>query len=97
MKPDVVNVLLEYVLKKTDQRLSKAYVEKIAGVWIRLQLDTYEKALQYIEKEEQKTGGYVSKNKKLPDWVIEDEKPSAKEEVFDEEEYRKELEEMRES
>ena len=97
MKPDVVNVLLEYVLRKTDQRLSKAYVEKIAGVWIRLQLDTYEKALQYIEKEEQKAGGYVSKNKKLPDWVIEDEKPSAKEEVFDEEEYRKELEKMRKS
>lgn len=96
MKPDVVNVLLEYVLNKTEQKLTKAYVEKIAGVWIRLQIDTYEKALQYIENEKPKKN-YIAKNKKLPDWVIEEEQTQVQEEeVFDENAYREKLKRLRE-
>ena len=48
MKPEVVNVLIEYVLEKTNQRFSKSYVEKIASVWVRLNIDTSEKALSLI-------------------------------------------------
>ena len=49
MKPEVVNVLIEYVLEKTNQRFSKSYVEKIASVWVRLNIDTSEKALAHIK------------------------------------------------
>lgn len=94
MKPDVVNVLIEYVLEKTNQKLTKAYVEKIAGVWIRLQLDTYEKALQHIE-EENKPRITKSKDKQLPDWVMEDEPTSTNDEEFSEEELQKELDRLR--
>lgn len=96
MKPDVVNVLLEYVLQQTNQKLTKAYVEKIAGVWIRLQIDTYEKALQHIENDTKKSSTNKSRDKKLPDWVVEDE-PSkvVDDEDYDEEEFRRELEKLR--
>ena len=57
MKPEVVNVLIEYVLSKTNQRFTKSYVETVASAWIRLKIDTKEKALDLISEE--------SKEKKL--------------------------------
>lgn len=66
MKPEVVNVLIEYVLNKTNQRFSKAYVEKVASVWVRLRIDTSEKALEHIQKEQ--TGNTKAKAKTLPEW-----------------------------
>lgn len=96
LKPDVVNVLLEYVLLQTNQKLTKAYVEKIAGVWIRLQIDTYEKALQHIEHDKKKTTTHKSKEKKLPDWVMEDEPQQQVVKEFDEEAYREKLKRLRE-
>ena len=54
MKPEVVNVLIEYVLETTNQRFTRNYVEKVAGVWVRLGIDTKEKALAQIEEEKQK-------------------------------------------
>lgn len=71
MQPEVVNVLIEYVLEKTGQKLSKAYVERVAGTWIRLRIDTWEKAKEQIalEQEPQKTKRqYGKKEKQLPDW-----------------------------
>ena len=35
MSPAVVNVLLDYVLRKNNNRLSRAYIETIAGQWKR--------------------------------------------------------------
>lgn len=54
MQPDVVNVLIEYVLEKTNQKLTKSYVEKIAGEWVRLQIDTSQKAFEHIANDKQK-------------------------------------------
>ncbi|MFQ7536639.1 MAG: DnaD domain protein [Clostridium sp.] len=34
MKPEVVNVLIEYVLKMKNQQFPKAYVEKVASTWV---------------------------------------------------------------
>lgn len=55
MKKEVVNVLIEYILKKTNYRLDKNYVEKIAGTWLRNEIDSKEKALQFIQTESQQT------------------------------------------
>lgn len=67
--PEVVNVLIEYVLDKTNQRFTKSYVQKVASVWVRLQIDSADKALTHIA-EEQKTYAKASNNtiKALPDW-----------------------------
>ncbi len=76
LQADVVNVLLEYVLEKTNQRLTKAYVEKVAGMWIRLQIDSHEKALQLIEDEKNKPKSVSSKKViELPEWFQHEEKP----------------------
>ncbi len=50
MPKEVVNVLVEHVLNNLNQSLSKSYVERIAGSWVRLNIDTYEKALAHVNK-----------------------------------------------
>lgn len=87
LNQDVINVLLEYVLKQQQQKLSRAYVEKIASSWVRLNLDTHEKALTHIKNQEQKDKGQkrVNRDMKLPKWYLEqqgtnEEKKETKEE-----------------
>jgi replication initiation and membrane attachment protein len=48
----VINVLLEYVLLKYDYKLPKQLVEKIAGHWKRLKIETVPQALQQARKED---------------------------------------------
>jgi replication initiation and membrane attachment protein len=50
----VVNVLLDYVLLKCDRKLPKAYVEKIASHWKRLNIQTSEQARKQALKEYKK-------------------------------------------
>ncbi|MDO4479981.1 MAG: DnaD domain protein [Erysipelotrichaceae bacterium] len=57
---EVVNVLIEYCLEKTNQSLTRNYVEKVASSWSRLHIDTKEKALSQIQKK--------PVNKKVPEW-----------------------------
>lgn len=54
MNPGVVNVLIAYVLKINNQKLSKNYVETIAGQWKRLNVETVEEAMRVSEKEHKK-------------------------------------------
>lgn len=49
LNPEVVNVLIENVLLTNDQRLSKAYVEKVAATWARMGIKTIEEAKNAIE------------------------------------------------
>ncbi|HSI67144.1 MAG TPA: DnaD domain protein, partial [Planococcus sp. (in: firmicutes)] len=46
MEPQVVNVLLQYVLLRTDMKLTKAYVEKIASHWLRKNVNTAKEAME---------------------------------------------------
>lgn len=50
MDPGVVNVLLEYVLKISDNRLVRSFVESVAASWVRSHVDTVEKALAEAQK-----------------------------------------------
>lgn len=77
MKPGVVNVLIAYVLKINNQKLSRNYVETIAGQWMRLHIETVEEAMRISEKEHKKIKKLVDKPKssvavkkveKLPEW-----------------------------
>ena len=54
LKPAVVNVLIDYVLKKNDNKLNQAFVETIAGQWKRSNVKTAEEAMELAKKENNK-------------------------------------------
>ena len=94
MKPEVVNVLIEYVLETTNQRFTRNYVEKVAGVWVRLGIDTKEKALAQIEEEKQKGKPKPNVEKKqLPAWYHDQDSVQSNQQV-DEEALEKMLKEL---
>ncbi|MBD8068931.1 replication initiation and membrane attachment family protein [Bacillus sp. PS06] len=49
--PGVVNVLIYYVMLKTDMKLSKAYIEKIASHWTRKNVKTVKEAMLLAREE----------------------------------------------
>lgn len=54
MAPGVMNVLVHYVLLKTDMKLSKAYLEKIASHWARKNVTNVRQAMNLAKAEHQK-------------------------------------------
>ena len=54
LNPAVVNVLIDYVLKKNNNKLSVSYVETIAGQWKRAGVKTAKEAMDLAEKEHKK-------------------------------------------
>ena len=67
LKPAVVNVLIDYVLKKNNNKLNTAFVETIAGQWKRLNIQTAKDAMEVAEKEHKKYTNRLQKetNKKI--------------------------------
>lgn len=55
LTPAVVNVLLDYCLRKNNNKLTNSYVETIAAQWKRADLKTAEEAMQFAEKEHKKS------------------------------------------
>ena len=74
LRAGVVNVLIDYVLKTNNNKLTRTLVETIAGQWQRLKIETVEDAMALAEKEHKK----YNKNKivkkeektveKIPEW-----------------------------
>jgi len=54
LKPAVVNVLVDYVLRKNNHKLNQSFVETIAGQWKRLGIETAKDAMEVAEKEHKK-------------------------------------------
>ena len=71
---DVVNVLIEYVLDRTNQQFTANYVEKVAATWSRLGIKNREAALSYVASEKKEHN-----QTSLPSWYddIPEEKASA--------------------
>ena len=92
LKPAVVNVLIDYVLRKNDNKLNQAFVETIAGQWKRSGVETADEAMQLAEKQQKKiikTAPSTIKNPEAtPVWF---KKEIQKEDVSKEEEELKEL------
>lgn len=91
LSPGVVNVLISYVLKVNNQKLSKNYIETIVGQWKRLNVETVEEAMRITEKEHKKMHNKEKKkNSKsfdktpVPEWF--DKKIDSKELSAEEEE-----------
>jgi replication initiation and membrane attachment protein len=87
LEAGVVNVLIYYVMLKTNMKLTKGYVQKIASHWTRKQITTVKAAMdlakqehrQYQQWAEEKTTKKTSTYKKapirkemLPSWLSED-------------------------
>ena len=82
LNPGVVNVIIDYTLKVNNQKLSKNYIDTIAGQCKRLKAETVEEAMTIIEKEHKKLRkqketkldnskrliNFKKKETKLPDW-----------------------------
>ncbi|SDJ65270.1 replication initiation and membrane attachment family protein [Salimicrobium halophilum] len=70
----VMNVLVHYVLLKTDMKLSKPYLEKIASHWARKNVKTVEQAMNMARAEHKKYQQWGQEKRKarsnevLPDW-----------------------------
>ena len=50
LKPGVVNVLIDYVLKTNDNKINRSLVETIAGQWSRKNIETVEDAMDIAKK-----------------------------------------------
>lgn len=91
LNPGVVNVLIDYVLKINNKKLTRGFLETIASQWKRLNIETVEEAMKEAEKEYKKSKKIIdvkslnkSQNKEvLPEWFNQSIK---KEEISSEEE-----------
>lgn len=88
LTPGVMNVLVHYVLLKTDMKLSKAYLEKIASHWTRKNVTNVRQAMMLAKSENQKyqqwgsnKQSYKKSSKKevIPDWFKERNQQQSKE------------------
>jgi replication initiation and membrane attachment protein len=71
LQPAVVNVLIDYVLRKNNNKLITNYVETIASQWSRAGLKTAKEAMEFAEKENKKMHSKVGNSKekaKEPVW-----------------------------
>ena len=75
LSPGVINVLIDYVLKINNKRLSKEFIESIAGQWKRLNIETVKEAMEICRKEHKKVQKSVQTTTKkeitkqeLPKW-----------------------------
>lgn len=74
LNPGVVNVLIDYVLKINNKKLTRTYLETIASQWKRLNIQTVEDAMKEAEKEYKKNNKVkdnykqTSVKEELPDW-----------------------------
>lgn len=68
LNPEVVNVLVEHILATNNQRLNKAYVEKIAMTWSRLGIKSVEEAKKEIDSPQVsfKSAGTRKRNDVMP-------------------------------
>lgn len=75
LKPGVVNVLIDYVLKTNDNKLTRSLVETIAGQWERKKIETVEDAMEIARKNHQAhmksqsvSKKTISKENSVPVW-----------------------------
>ena len=71
LKPGVVNVLIDYVLKTNDNKLNRSLVETIAGQWSRKNIETVEDAMEIARKNHNKITPHkkINKTSIVPTWL----------------------------
>ena len=83
LTPGVVNVLIDYVLRINDNKLTKNFVITIASQWKRSNIKTVEEAMELCKKENKsKTKVKTKKKEEKPNWYnkeLEEEEASEEE------------------
>ncbi|MFC4355942.1 replication initiation and membrane attachment family protein [Chryseomicrobium palamuruense] len=89
MPVGVVNVLIQYVMLRTDMKLTKTFAEKIASHWARKQVKGAKEAMELARKEheqymkwksgETKSSTPVKRQEKVPEWFYKKEQPVVEE------------------
>ena len=79
LKAGVVNVLIDYVLRTQDNKLTSSYVLKIAGEWSRKKIETVEEAMDIARKNYKASSKKITKKsevvvKDVPVWFDKDNK-----------------------
>lgn len=75
LKPGVVNVLVDYVLKINNNKLIRSFVEVIASQWSKAGIETVEDAMNIAEEEykkKKKVKEPTKKVKETPEWFNKD-------------------------
>lgn len=94
LKPGVVNVLIDYVLKINDNKLTRNFVEVIASQWARSKVETVESAMKLAEKEYKSRKSKTAKKvEEKPEWFDKEIKSNkaSEEEIKEMEELLKEF------
>lgn len=87
LQPGVINVLIDVVMRKSDMKFTKGFVESIASHWARKQVKTVKDAMEIAKKENswtnnQKTGKTTKqkpiRTEVLPDWFEDHSKEAVK-------------------
>jgi len=73
LKPGVINVLVDFVLKTNDNKLNRNFIETIAGQWSRKKIETVEEAMDcarktYKNREKNQSIKKELKNNDIPTW-----------------------------
>ena len=76
LKPGVTNVLIDYILKTNNNKLTRSLAETIAGQWQRLNIETVDEAMRVAEKEHKKyrknkpitKNTKIIKEERIPEW-----------------------------
>ncbi len=95
LNPAVINVLVDYVLKKNNNKINQNFIETIAAQWKRCNVETAKEAMELAKKENNKynkklDSKQVKKSENIkPIWFDEEQ---IKEEINDEQ--RQELEDL---
>ncbi|HEY4554596.1 MAG TPA: replication initiation and membrane attachment family protein [Bacillaceae bacterium] len=108
LPPGVVNVLVHYVMLRTDMKLSKNYLEKIASHWSRKKIQTVQAAMDLAKEEHRQYQEWASGKKeqkqrrkqpvrteKLPDWFVQQDSGKDEPNRLNPSESQEELEEKR--
>lgn len=98
LHPGVINVLIDYVMIKTDMKLTKGYVEKIASHWARKKVATVKEAMELAKSEHRQYQSWAQGKKEskagarktirteiVPDWMKEDQAEPSREMAEDQE------------
>ncbi|WHY70801.1 replication initiation and membrane attachment family protein [Fictibacillus enclensis] len=89
LTPGVVNVLIDYVLKTNDLKLTRSFVEKIASHWARKKVKTVPEAMALARSEQKKYKDWQERKNtsfqrntsqrkapRLPDWLKDENVPA---------------------
>jgi len=71
LNPGVVNVLIDYVLRINNNKLTKSFLTAIASQWVRSKIETVEQAMKMAEKEyknRQPSDKKKINSESIPDW-----------------------------